>query len=478
LVRGSAAYEPRDVLVLVSDPDPGKLLRYEAHDIADKIADPGGPDPTPSVVISGFSGKHVTGFALPSNGEILVATEEGVVMRFNGNGVRQMPDFASLPGSGVDIAVGLQGAVEKAFVTVHQGKKVFLYGFDGPNDCEGRINAQTPPHGVGNASLNLRNAAYTPQSSSLLTISPTNSQLITFEKTNTSGTTSGTPCLLKDPDPSGAPRLVNFAPCGVAIQHTVPGYVKAFDHDGPQCNPGPRPCPTFFVIVNDSNVDIFSATLEHHIEEEDFGFETGCYDGANPDPMQPRTTFCRDANDPPIVEGGCTDISNGCGSNIGRGGERSIILTNWDDRSVNGESSSYHGNSKSGGEDSVAEFKLEKLRKALKDTTAACDGGLAPFITNGSTKYYLQQKIDQAIEKLDDEDYQGAIAKLQLFIDKVRNSPGSFQQCLTPLPAACPATPAWNRCRNTPGELISRAISAQFIICGAGSSCNVYQLEP
>jgi len=59
--------------------------------------------------------------------------------------------------------------------------------------------------------------------------------------------------------------------------------------------------------------------------------------------------------------------------------------------------------------------------------------------------------------------------QLARFVDAVRA--GRFTQCLK-------NSKCNSKCRNVPGELIARAVSAQFLVCGAGSACNVYKLTP
>jgi hypothetical protein len=477
VTAGAGNYGLGDVLVLVREP--AMLLRYARAGIASRIA--GGSQPTPQVFAdtADFDDTNPNSFSFGPNGGVVVATDEGRILQIDANGVRQGDLNDDLPGNGVGIGFGLQqpGDNLRVFVTVHQQKKVLL--FDGNGTCVGAAKTQTPPHGVGNASFNVAGVSFTPVGS-LVGVSPTSSQLLTFERANTSGVTRGTPCLLKDPDPDGSDRLVDFSPCGATgVVRNIPGYIRGFDHagphNGPTCSPVGSECPTFFVIVNDSNVDIFSATLEHHIEEEDFGFETTCYDGGGPHSMQPRTFFCGDANDPPIVEGGCTDISTGCGSNIGRGGERSIIVTGWDSRSVNSEESDI----RSVGEGSspktacseledlgVAGFKLGMLEIALDEDTHACSGGLTDFIGN-TTAGTLRSLLQQAINKFRCGYESAAQAKLEAFICAVKTAPpGAFDDNIG---GSCSG---WSpRARNTPGELIARAESAIFMICGAGPAC-------
>src|SRR5262249_55739451 len=199
----------------------------------------------------------------------------------------------------------------------------------------------------------------------------------------------------------------------------IPAYVKPFDLAG---------TPTLVLVVVASGAESIGATQEHHIEEETLGFNTTC--GATVDlPDQPRTFYATDGHAPPIIEGtSFTDISSGCGSNIGRGGQTSAILTAADTRS-NAE---------------VASAKLSTLQSVISSKST---GSLAAFI-GGAAKNKLTAFLKNAVKVLGTNP-QGAIDSLESFVSFVEGNPGGFK----------------NATRNVSGELIARARSTQFIAC-------------
>lgn len=447
-----AAYGGGDVLVLVRDAP--ALLRYRAGvistTIAAKRANLGAPDAAPEAtpVISSFAGQTPTGFAFAGNGDILVVTLEGSIQRFSPAGILLSSSFDPLPGGGGAnaIAVGTQASDRKVFVTERQGNGVVMFDED-TGACEGRVVTNSP-HGVGNASLNAKGLVATPQSVTPVTVVPDSSHQITFAKVDVAGATSANIFLFPDPDPySGLDRTVDFSAFMSGLpQRTIPGHVKAFMRTGAPC-PGDGMCPTFMLSVADSTTASFGATQQHHIEENSIGFNTSCYSGdpsaQAPDLEQPRTFYATDANDPAIVEAAAfTDISTGCGSNIGRGSGFSLFLVGWDSRAVA----------------TIASEKLTNLKAALNGNDAS-QGGLAPFIQKGKARNTLNGLLDQAIAAYQSSQISQALGHLQSFIDAV--NPADFRQC----------PKGKGQCRDAPGELVARALSAKFMVCGASASC-------
>jgi hypothetical protein len=437
-----AFYQAGDVLVLVRNP--GKLVRYKSHDISDAIANHADAAETPVTI--DLRAVEPTGFALTEGGDILVATNGGQVLRFGPDGSSK-GTFASFSGSGVDIATGLQGGVEKAFVTVHQGGFVNVYDV-GSQACEGTLTGVQSPVGVGNASLHVKGSVPTPASDTPITVAPTGSQQITFEKVSVPGLTTADVVIVCDPL-AGTDHPLTLA----GVTRTIPANVKAFDNCS-KCPAVGSSCPAYLVDVVGSSAGFFGATVEHHIQEEGLGFNTACYDAitGGPSGEQPRTFYATDADDPPIVEGtSFIDISSGCGSNLGRGGSTSFILTGWDNRTTQ----------------DVASAKLASLDAALNGSNP-CAGGLSPYI-NKHTLRTLNDLLQAAITAFGSNDTTTTEARLTDFIAAVRA--GSFTQCVK-------NSKCNSKCRNAPGELIARAVSAQFLVCGAGSACNIYKLTP
>ena len=440
--KPGAVYAAGDALVLVrslATGPGGKLVKYTSDAISAALASnpPQDAVETPVAEVD-LSAVEPTSFAVIMGGDILVATNGGQVLRFGANGAPK-GTFASFPGSGVDLATGLKGGAEKVFLTIHQGGSVQLLNLDGT--CSGVVTGANSPVGVGNASLNLKGSVFTPASTGQVTVAPTSAQQMTFEKVNLAGNTTSTAFAVTNGCTDfAAPFTLTLA----GVSRVVPSYVKPFDRAG---------CPTFLVYVVDTDADFFGATVEDHIEENAIGFDTTCYAGGSPfggdppspGPGQPRTFYATDGDDPAIVEGNSfTDISSGCGSNIGRGGERSLILLGWDERSTN----------------DIASSKLSSLDLALNGNDP-CTGGLAPFIPS-RTRRTLNNHLQDAIAKFNAA--QGALAEAALdnFISAVQS--GNIKNCVKRSRCA--------PCRNAPGELIARAVSAQFMICGAGNGCN------
>jgi hypothetical protein len=429
-------YGAGDVLVLVNRP--AALLRYTRDFVTRKRLGEA-PDPadhSPYTVAVDFAGTAPTGLALTPSGQILVSTQQGRVLRF-GPAASSCDagtcDFvSSVGGSAVGIAVGLQKATStspglpEAFVTVHNGGSVNRYKInaDGTGSPDGAVSANSPS-GVGNASLT--DAIFTPTSNTPVTILPNGIQELTFEKVTKAGVTTSRVFLI--PDPIGATRVRtlselmtlnggSLATLGMP-DRKIPAYVKPFSRAG---------TPTLVLVVVASGAESIGATQEHHIEEEALGFDTTC--GATVDlPDQPRTFYATDADDPAIIEGtSFTDISSGCGSNIGRGGQTSAILTAADTR-TNGE---------------VASAKLSTLQSVISSKSA---GSLASFI-GGAAKNKLSGYLKTAV-KLLGTNPQGSIDNLESFVSYVECNPGSFK----------------NNTRNVSGELVARARSTQFIAC-------------
>ena len=138
---------------------------------------------------------------------------------------------------------------------------------------------------------------------------------------------------------------------------------------------------------------------------------------------------------------GYTDITTGCGSRIGRGGQFSFFLAAWDTRSAS----------------EIAASKLENLRTALTDTDYSL-GGLADYIAP-SLQGTLVSLVDQAV-KYSSKNKKRGLAALESIVSTVESNPGAF----TEEPAGHPA-------RNVPGEVVARAESAYFFVCGAGDAC-------
>ena len=456
-----AKYAPGDVLVLAENP--ARILSYSGAAIKSFLAGTG-PQPTPITVANLSDCQEPEGFAVFTTGELLVATEHGRIQVYRPDGTRQATDFAVFDGQGVNVAVGVEGggndpvADGRVLVTVRCANRVVSFGVSrvggdllaAPGVPTATVHASAV-HGVADASL--AGSIYTAASAGPVTVDLPNHE-VTFEKVNSPGFLSGNYTILSEASvratadttcPNGKVNLEGVTRC-------VPSHVRGYELNGSTCQPDGTGC-YYLVFTADTGANLFGGTQEHHFEEDDFGFVTSCYvsaaPGAGPSARQPRVFHATDGNDPRIVEDDdFSDISTGCNSHIGRGGQFSLFLTGWDSRSLK----------------SLVSDKLAKLDLALNGHDAFA-GGLAPYIDpailgcwwkRNTLAYWLAvAKIAWACNSRSI-----TLTALGKFLALVRSSPGSFEE-----------EPAGLLARNAPGELIARAESASFLACGAAESC-------
>jgi hypothetical protein len=468
-----------DVYVLASKP--ARLLRYSGTAVKSYI-DNGGTQPSPTVVSSNFSGQEPAGLALFPTGEVFVVTTQGSVYVFNGTARNT---FTTLNSQGVQVAIGVVGGASadpvadgRVLVTVKGSNQVQSFGIQkvggnlvaSPSMPDGTVPANVP-FGVSDASLS--GAVYTAESAVPLVVKLPIGHEVTFEKVNTGGITEGNYYIVSE-----AAVRAQAAGGGCAahekltlenVTRCVPLHVRGFSLSGSTCEADGDGC-YYLVFVADTGANVFGYTQQHHFEEDDFGFGTTCYDGAGqpfntPDLLsfnpllqagQPRVFQATDDNDAPIFEGKLfTDITTGCNSHIGRGGEFSMFLTGWDDRE----------------RVEIIDEKLNNLDAAIEGTTPAL-GGLDPYIT-ASIKPTLLNKLSAiqskwALDRVTPtlSAMSATTAKLNAFIAFVKaNATTGFTEC--PGGGSCATTAK----RNAPGELISRAESARFFTCGAANGC-------
>ena len=453
-----------DVIVLASKP--ARLLRYSGAAVQNYIEN-GGTQPSPSTISSNFSGQEPAGLALFPTGEIFVVTAQGSVYVFNG-AVRNT--FTTLNGQGVQVATSVLGGASadpvvdgRVLVTVKGSNQVQSFGIArvsgdlvaSPSVPDGTVPANVP-FGVADASLS--GSVFTPASAVPLVVRLPIGHTVTFTKVNVGGNTQGNFYIVSEvavraAAPSGS--------CGLgekltleSVTRCIPSYVRGFPLDGSTClNDGTGSGCFYLVFVADTGANVFGSTQEHHFEEGDFGFVTTCYvnnsPGAAPAPKQPRTFHATDGNDPVIVEGDdLADISTGCNSHIGRGGEFSMFLTGWDNRLTT----------------TITTDKLSNLSLALNGVNAFA-GGLAPYVSGDllgdtMTSGTLAYELDQAQIAWGATNAVLTVSHLDAFIALVQGNPLEFTECPLGLP-----------CRNVPGELVARAESAAFLACGAKENC-------
>jgi len=432
--QAAPKYQPGDVLVLASD----RVGVLDNGQASLKNTIPLAP---------GFS---ASGFALfPKTGELLVATTQGTLLVYNRCGER-LADFASPGGQLVGVAVGNTNpggadpaSGSEAYVTAKSSNRVLRYvaARQGPNLVGGSpqtVGVTNPPQGVANASLT--DSAWTPPGVNSL-VNPAVGHDIVFANVGPDGGFSQSRVyLIKESALALTAGTITASMVGLPSTFTgrqVPGTVHCFDHSDGNCY--------FAVYVADTSVSVFGTTQEHELHEEVLGFkETDCNGVLTP---QPRLFRATDQNDPAIVEGSSfADVTTGCNSHIGRGGEFSIFLTGHDERSML----------------TIANEKLASLKTALTRTDPAT-GGLSPYIKKATQKT-LSRDLDKAIAAFGRSNETSARSYLDSMVATVMGNPGSFWACPNNSPPSCAAPTR----RNAPGEIISRAESANFMICQSG----------
>lgn len=455
--RSGAAYKAGDILVLSAKPAKILVFRSGAFLTTPFTAD--------------FVGTEPAGMAIAPEGEILVTTLRGRILAFKTSGQRQLTDFASLGKKGGQVAVGLQGGQPRVFATLTNGKAVRRYslGRNVGGDLVGTLEysvASNVPFGVGNASLT--GVAYTPASNSAISVLPVTGHEITFDRVKTPGVTSGSLYVVEESLVRGN-GVSTDCPGGWltigTLSRCVPLDTRGYSRNGSVCHTDGSGC-FYLVFVTDTGAGSFlGSTQEHHFEEHDYGFETECYvstsPGADPTSMQPRTFYATDDDDPAIVEGnGFTDISTGCNSHIGRGGQFSMFLTGWDARTLV----------------DIIEYKVARIEDALNPMTPRAQGGLTDYITSTgrSALAYLIHKVrlrwndEKCAAAASGVDYPNTTAKIEALAAYVASPAGlaQFSEC----PEGAMTCSAADK-RNAPGELIARAASAAFVACGASEDC-------
>jgi len=420
--------------VLVLSRQPAKVWRYPGgaapRDAAPFIDE--GDDDLPA-------GSEPTGFSFSSNGDLLISTLGGNILRFDPSGARLSPDFANDLGNGkFKITVGSQDGEARAFVTNRNGGEVLRLRVeeDGTGTLLDTVTSGLQfPIGVGIASA----SASPTLPGTGVQVQPASSSEIRFEEVTVSGLTNSRIILFADPGP-GRDRDLSEVPGLLETtglpDRTIPSFVNAFDLDGQ---------PTFLMHVLDTTAQ-FEVTFQHLVREQVLGFDTSCvdltdpFDPINPSPTQQRLFHATDADDDPVVEGDSFfDISTGCSSSLGRGWDASGFLTGWDSRTPL----------------EIAGAKLDALSQALSDDDPG-QGGLSGFIARRTLRR-LTNAIAAARRSFDRGDYDSAMSRLDDLIATVLNNPQSID----------------DSSRNVSGELVARAESANYMICGATTpDCN------
>jgi hypothetical protein len=497
-VRSSTAggLQAGDLLVLSARP--AKVLRYPnaatcapvSACVADRVE---------FIGTSAFSGAIPQGMAFAPDGNLLVATAGGDILRFDPTGARLGNFFAGLGNGPFKITVGFQGETNRAFVAQRNGTKVLSFNIaaDGTGVLGATVTqGLNAPVGVG---LGTGNAAPTRAGSDVTVQLHTFTS--TFDSITTSGLTDAACCEYADPrqgectgsgsacGPAEHPGTCDAGFCRrelpvaeltrgrINLDVLVPDYVRAFGKGTPTGT------PTFF-LCQTATTARFGGTI-NHIEEEGEWLKWPHKGKVGPGNGEPP---CRDS-DPggedrtqqvrafwaptPVTEAAITegnrfiDISNGCtGSNRSTPPNYSLFLPAVrDTRTVQ----------------DILRGKLDELLATIADfrsrgfiTPNSSSGAGDPRITSSDcptdpAEPEHNMEVDVQAAKSNVADDPGfANCQLRNFIKIVDTNPGNFHDT------------ASGEVRNTVGELKSRALSAIFFLCkldAKGPGC-VRELKP
>lgn len=269
--RGGGAgslFQDGDIAVLSQDPP--KLL---------KVSNFGNTSETviPSIRFMGQS-QEPRGLAFRGNGDILITTKQGKVLRYNPAGEPFLNPFAT-PGKPLSkIVVGLQGAglEERVFVVEESTGAIWSYdalGGDGKKATHGVTN----PDGVG-----IGTGAFVATSPTTLEQTLTSGLVTEWEKIDLPGFSFGLARQFVDPR-EGSFQQVDLSLCDpdkdysdfvcdhgnpfvdLGLPNVIPKYVRAF----PALRPGDSPMnptgpPTFQVVVMETTAT-FKGIIEDHV---------------------------------------------------------------------------------------------------------------------------------------------------------------------------------------------------------------------
>lgn len=432
-----------DLLVLTN---PGALLRYPAADVAaflDLLAlGISGPEIAPQTVIHPPessvpadrrfpAGVEPNGMAFAPSGDLLITVSDGRILIYGADGHRRSDglggflDFADNAGQGeLKIAVGLQDARHRAFVTHLQGGDLRRYTInaDGTGTLDAVEDAFQSPVGVDATNSNTVPAP----AGSNISVAPTTVLSSNIETVLEAGQVNAKVSTFADPreaEQTIAPNLplhrsLFLDELRADLPHVeIPAWARAFPFDNPATG-----VPTFILVETNSSAT--SAGLLDHlaIEEPLLGYDPDC---ADPDlTRQPFMFWTPDADDPPIVEGAkFIDITTGCGSIKGLTHNLSYFLV---------------GVRITAPFRDVTAEKLTSLNQVIDSSTCMAR----------KTRQKLQGLMDRADRAFSRNKYADVVTALQAIDAQVEASPQSFSNCST----------------NTAGEIQARIRSTIFTI--------------
>jgi hypothetical protein len=319
------------------------------------------PDLTgsPIVVVPNdkFAGLTPNGFALGPAGTFLVTTKEKVIAEFDTFGNRLLPNFALLPGSGINVTAGLElpGPAARAYVTVQNGSSVLRINESGV--VTGQITiGLAPPYGIASSTTN----SYAPTSADFNVGVSTSSLNTTWEQVNIAGFSSALCTDLLDPRPesSSAELVVCVKPngevqvddedfaCTPGTKRIIPSFMRGWRRVGPgddtedpafpsRVEPPVFPGPSGPFTIRLCQVDYSvpggfeGLIVDESIEETWLGYDPG-HPGGSLDHVcvgGPRSFYATSDGEPQqITHPFFEDVAISCGINLSGSWGRSFLL--------------------------------------------------------------------------------------------------------------------------------------------------------
>jgi hypothetical protein len=287
---------------------------------------------SPEVLIpsAGFPpGTIPTGIAIAPDGNLLISTGGGIILRFLPDGTRLLPDFANGLGNGkFKIEVASDAGAFKAYVADRNGAELLRFNFepDGTGTLDGIVTdgVQFPEDLVTSTG----NTIPTPAGSNIAISASSVLQTI-IEQVLAAGATSATAFALPDvddtlpnldfPDLSGR-FLSDLDPTLPDI--LIPSFIRA--------QLDSLFTPTFVLVIVESDVPVFGILQHAGDGGQVLGGDLDCNDA---DPaLVPQMAWAADEGDPLGPEGkSFVNISNGCGTSRGGGIDFSYFLIDHSD---------------------------------------------------------------------------------------------------------------------------------------------------
>ncbi|MGH8494728.1 MAG: hypothetical protein ACREVN_01170 [Gammaproteobacteria bacterium] len=414
---------------LVVSSQPGAVLRYRAADLlaflnALPAATP--PEITADIFIPPGAlpaGAALGGIEFGPDGNLLLTTTSGDILRYDRDGDRLLPNFADALGNGqFNLAVGVQGASNKAFVAFRNGGLVLRFGInaDGTGTLETTVTSgvQFPVDVVTSTS----NTVISP-AGAFQTVAATPVLESLIDRVLDAGVTSVS--VLTFPDPRVADGV--FVPGSFSLDSidstlpaiTVEDYTRAF--------PDRLGVDTFVLVQVDKTYEVSGIVQSFGNEDLVTGTAASC---TEPDPTsQPQMFWHPSPGETSAAldfpeKGSFSNITFGCGSSRGMGRDTSEFLLNTRDTRAPVD---------------IAAFQLTNLGTVLQQ-----DGGCMSARVSRS----LSRAYDRAERNFSRGQFGRAQSDLASFETIVDTEADAFTGCTT----------------NVAGDLRSRALAITFQI--------------